>query len=162
MVLGDFNIVIKNYKGMIYSILKKYHIHREIDDYEQICFIALWEAHCNFDPEKGQFSTFAYAKMNGAVLHQLRKSGKYYERHCYFEPILLEVIDNNSTDLSLAEWDLFIDSIQLTPLEKNILLQKSNGLTFKQISVKHELSIDQVKKRYYKILEILRNYFNKD
>jgi len=76
-----FEEVLEKHKGMIFHLLKKLNIQDETHDFFQIASIALWHACQNFDESKGTFSTFAYTYMKGALLNELTRRRKYYERH---------------------------------------------------------------------------------
>lgn len=62
--------------------MKKLHLYRDHEAFYQIGLIALWEAHCRFDPKKGGFSTFAYSTIRGRLLEYLTKENQFYDRFC--------------------------------------------------------------------------------
>lgn len=61
---------------VIYSIIRKLHIYKNVEDYYQTGLVSLWQAYQSFDPEKGTFMTYAYSYIRGAILTELAKDAK--------------------------------------------------------------------------------------
>ncbi|MBD8071158.1 sigma-70 family RNA polymerase sigma factor [Bacillus sp. PS06] len=76
-----FEKLVDDFNPMIYGIMKKLHLYRDQEAFYQVGLIALWEAHTRFDPEKGTFSTFAYATIRGRLLEYLTKEKQFYDNH---------------------------------------------------------------------------------
>jgi RNA polymerase sigma factor (sigma-70 family) len=47
-------------------------VHADYEDVAQEARIGLWQASLRFDPHKGAFSTCAYHRIRGAILHYYR------------------------------------------------------------------------------------------
>ncbi len=65
---------IMKYEKLIYSIIKKFTYHYDIDDLFQVGMIGLIKAHKNYDEkEQTKFSTYAYTYIMGEVLKYIRE-----------------------------------------------------------------------------------------
>lgn len=60
------------------------------DDLESVCWRALIEAELSFDPKRGPFEAWAWAKMRGAVLDEVRRQRAGTKRQAVDEPLSFE------------------------------------------------------------------------
>ena len=101
--MDHFDMLVSQYNPLIHHIIRKLNIICDKDEYYQIGLIALWEASLNFNPEKGQFLSYAYKSIQGKMLIQLCKSTKISDREMKKSPEywdLLKVED----DVLILEW----------------------------------------------------------
>jgi RNA polymerase sigma factor (sigma-70 family) len=70
----DFEKHVTDMKPIIYSIIRKLNIYKNFEEYYQAGLIGLWDAYRAYDPEKGNFGTFAYHYIRGAILKELNKN----------------------------------------------------------------------------------------
>jgi len=76
-----FEKVLHRYESMIKKQLISLNIYKNHDEFFQIGRIALWEACLRYDPNKGNFSSFAYVTVRGKMLEHLRKENRYEQRN---------------------------------------------------------------------------------
>jgi RNA polymerase sigma factor (sigma-70 family) len=77
----SFPDLLQHYNGMIFHLIKKLNIEDPEQEFYHQAVIALWKAKRSFNPQKGSFSTYAYAYMKGALLNELSRRSHFYDRH---------------------------------------------------------------------------------
>jgi len=154
----SFEELVKQYKPMIYSIIKKLHISKEYEEYYQLGLIALWEAVETFEENKSSFSSFAYKKIYWKIVSHLRKQLHTKNFEC---PIAVETL--NLITVSLDEQHEFHHileyiSTDLTPFQKAWLVGCIyEGKSLKEIAEERGVSVGAVKQWRIKALQKLRN-----
>ena len=114
--MEDFESLLDQYNPLIHHIMRKLNIICEKDEYYQIGLIALWEASQNFNPEKGQFLSYAYKTIKGKMLIQLCKSTKINGRELNKSPEYWDLLMVED-DMSILEW--YFPKSFLTSLTRN-------------------------------------------
>jgi len=56
MPKSSFDQIASSFHPLIVSMIKKFHIYKDYDEYYQIALIGLWRAYQKFDESKGSFS----------------------------------------------------------------------------------------------------------
>jgi len=112
--MESFEEVLEQYRPMIYHMIRRLRIYKNVDEFEQIGLIALWEAYQNMQEDKGSFTGYAYATIRGKMLTALAKARKEGETVVYPKEEFWSV----ETDMSLRP-----------PLELETLLSYCDGLT---------------------------------
>jgi RNA polymerase sigma factor (sigma-70 family) len=79
--LPEFESVVKLYEPLVKKFLAKYHLIYDFDEYQQIAWIALWDAYRHYDPKKGPFPAFASATLRGCLLTEIKRRKKYSDLH---------------------------------------------------------------------------------
>ncbi|MFE1242828.1 sigma-70 family RNA polymerase sigma factor [Fictibacillus sp. NPDC058756] len=74
-----FEQVASMYDPLIKSQIRLYHLTSQFDQYYQAGLLGLWKAYETFDPEKGQFSSYAYLLVRGRILQELRGEARRQE-----------------------------------------------------------------------------------
>lgn len=153
-------------------IYKKYFSnHDDIkSDLLQVGRIALWIGSINFNPQIGEFSTYASCCIKNEMLHCLKENSKYNKNNCSMEEkINGVVIEDFIPDIKNDENDEIMQAIiaydksikKLKPKHKEIIEKWKSGKNFydieKETGVSHQFICKEV--NYFK--EILkRNYGN--
>jgi RNA polymerase sigma factor (sigma-70 family) len=75
-----FEQIASMYEPLIKSFIGRYNLSAQFDQYYQAGLIGLWKAYKTFNPEKGQFSSYAHLLVRGGILQELRKEIKTKER----------------------------------------------------------------------------------
>ena len=101
--MDHFDALVSQYNPLIHHIIRKLHIIYDKDEYYQIGLIALWEASLNFNPEKGQFLSYAYKFIQGKMLIQLYKSTKINDREIKKSPEYLDLLKRDD-EIPILEW----------------------------------------------------------
>jgi len=115
--MESFNQLVKQYENMIHKVMHSLNIYKNKDEFYQIGLIALWEANERFDPEKGPFTSFAYAYIKGRLMTELTKNSKEEERSVYPKEEF---------------WNVIEDPVIEQPFEKKFLLTFCEALTENQ------------------------------
>ncbi|MFS0862224.1 sigma-70 family RNA polymerase sigma factor [Fredinandcohnia sp. 179-A 10B2 NHS] len=75
-----FETLEKQYKPLIYQIIKSLHLYGDKDQFYQIGLIGLWEASTRFKAEEGaKFSTYAFTIIRGKLMDHIRRENHYVE-----------------------------------------------------------------------------------
>ena len=101
--MENFDTLVSQYNPLIYHIMRKLNIICDKDEYYQIGLIALWEASINFDPNKGQFLSYAYKSIQGKMLIHLCKSTKISGREMKKSPEYWELL-RVEDEITILEW----------------------------------------------------------
>lgn len=75
----NFEEVASMFDPLIKSQIKRYHLTSHFDYYYQAGLLGLWKAYETFDPEKGQFSSYAFLLVRGRILQELRNEMRRQE-----------------------------------------------------------------------------------
>ncbi|NRD76928.1 sigma-70 family RNA polymerase sigma factor [Bacillus sp. BRMEA1] len=132
--MESFEQLVKQYEPMMNVILHSLNIYRNKDEFYQICLIALWEASQRFNPEKGDFTNYAYTSIKGQCLSEIRKITRREEK-CL----------NPDEEF----WSLMEDTSPTQPLLVEVLPSRLEGLTVNQrkwlyYTVQHGLSVKEI------------------
>lgn len=163
--------------GLIYGFLKKYGL--DVDEYYDICAIALCKAVMAYDPERSKsLSTLAYHAMSNEVVsywvHQNRmmRRGERYNRSLSdvvyrdaiegdltLESMLSEPGDDGQSVYYIAVYNSFMDS--LSDKEKFVVELKISGFSFAEIGAEIGRSrttaaniLYQVRQKYMAEMEV--------
>lgn len=105
--MESFEQVAEQYTPMIYSIMRRFTIYKNKEEFFQVGLIALWEAQQHYDPEKGTFTNYAYNYILGRFLSEFRRHNKDKE---------------NITVPTEEFWEYLIDNSASNLLEEETLL----------------------------------------
>ncbi|WP_437177704.1 sigma-70 family RNA polymerase sigma factor [Heyndrickxia coagulans] len=115
--MESFEEVLRQYRPMIFHMIRKLRIYKNIDEFEQIGMIALWEAYQNRQDDKGSFTSYAYNTIRGKMLTELTKKRREEEMFaCPKEEF----------------WNVKVDESLRPPLELETLLSYCDGLSEKE------------------------------
>jgi RNA polymerase sigma factor (sigma-70 family) len=81
-----FEEVAAMFEPLIKSQIKRYHLTNHFDQYYQAGLLGLWKAYETYNPEKGQFSSFAFIHVRGRILQELRNEMKRQETEITHDP----------------------------------------------------------------------------
>ena len=153
--------LLDQYSPIVKKQLQALHIYKDYDEYYQIGMIALWEAYSKFDPEKGQFATFAIATVRGRLLRSLSKARQFEEKHEFNEVELLNM-ETTYTDRTDAELtDLLTPYLDRLSNRERIWIKEALllGLCTEEMAAKYNVTGHTVrswKKSVVKKLQDLR------
>lgn len=147
--------------NLIYSFLKKYNL--SIDEYYDICAIALCKASIAFDETKSSFSTYAYKSMFNAYLLNIRKETAQhkiprelivsYDKDCSkdgideamnFKDMLEDNVDIEANVIFNITMKEYFN--KLSKLQSNILILALYGYKQEDIANKFNVSRNYVSK----------------
>lgn len=142
---NDFNTLVEKYKGMIYHIMNKLRINDRDGEFFHIGMIALWKASVNFEVEKGEFSPFVYSYIQGELLTELKRRGKFSNRHALYEEV--RTIESASEEQEIVD-EIFVHSLaESLPTPQGEWLKKKvfEGKTTTMIAEELGATVPQVK-----------------
>ncbi|MFC7784076.1 MULTISPECIES: sigma-70 family RNA polymerase sigma factor [unclassified Rossellomorea] len=135
------------YDLMIHKLIHSLHIYKNKSEYYQTGLIALWEAHENFDPEKGAFPAYAYSFVRGRLLSQLTSEYRNEEKSIFKEADFFEIIEDEQANVQLAHEVLLSYCHGLTENQRKwVLYTCMHMLTVSEIAKAENVSISAVKK----------------
>lgn len=144
--MDRFEQIAEKYENMIHKIMHSLHIYKNQEEFFQIGLIALWEANKRFNPEKGAFSSFAYAYIKGRLLTELTKNSKNDERNVYPKEEFWDVIEDPFIEQPFEKKFLLTYCEALTENQtKWVLYTCIDGLTVAEIAEKEGVSVSAVK-----------------
>ena len=79
----------ESYLPLVYSLIKRWNLQGNREEYVQIGRIALFEAWRRFDPDKGHFGAFAKSYVYGRMKQEIFKEDRWRTRHVAAEPVAL-------------------------------------------------------------------------
>ncbi len=101
--MEDFKSLVNQYNPLIHHLIRKLNIICDKDEFYQIGLIALWEASQTYNPEKGQFISYAYKSIQGKMLIQLCKATKIGGREVKKSPEYWDLLKVEE-EVSFLEW----------------------------------------------------------
>lgn len=115
--MEGFEQMAKQYEPMIHKIIRSLNVYKNKEDYFHIGLVALWEAAEAFEPEKGEFTNYAYSYVKGQILNEMNRINRFEERSILPKEEFWESVEETNVD---------------HPLELDFLLSYCDGLTEKE------------------------------
>ncbi|MBP2242223.1 DNA-directed RNA polymerase [Cytobacillus eiseniae] len=146
--MESFEQITNQYQPMIYKIISSLHIYMNKDEFYQIALIALWEAYERFDPEKGNFTGYAYSYIKGRLLTEMNHANKHFDHTCPANEEILHYVEDESCICPLEE-DTLLAYCQAAALTENqtkwVLYTYLKGFNVKEIASIEKVSLSAVK-----------------
>ncbi|MEH7389778.1 MULTISPECIES: sigma-70 family RNA polymerase sigma factor [unclassified Bacillus (in: firmicutes)] len=146
--MESFEQVSSQYTLMIHKIISSLNIFTNKDEFFQIGLIGLWEAYERFDPEKGNFTGFAYAYIRGRLLTEMTRTNRNVERVAPLNEEFWEYIEDEFNYCSMEE-DILLSYCQAGNLTENqtkwVLYKFLKDLTVTEIAAIEQVSLSAVK-----------------
>lgn len=133
---------------LVNSIIRKWNLNRDREEFEQIGRIALFEAWSKFDPKQGVFAAYAKSYVYGRMKSEITGRKKWQDRHLPTEQAeIVNVTDSvpgiDERQIAFKDW---LERSRLTKRERiwarEALLY---GLKPKEISEKYGVQVSTVK-----------------
>ncbi|WP_078593895.1 hypothetical protein [Evansella clarkii] len=77
------------YMVIVHSLINKWKLFNDRDNYEQIGRIALYEAWQKYDEKKGEFAPFAKSYVSGRMKQAIYEQDRWGSRYAVTEPVVL-------------------------------------------------------------------------
>ncbi|WP_053360675.1 sigma-70 family RNA polymerase sigma factor [Bacillus sp. FJAT-27251] len=146
--MESFDQLSTQYAPMIHKIIQSLHIYKNKDEYYQHGLIGLWEAHNNFDPQKGKFSSYAYLFIKGRLMTELTAANKHDSLTAGVDEEWWLGIADEGIPCPLEE-DILLAYCQRARLTENqtkwVLYHCLKGFEIRQIAVIENVSPSTVK-----------------
>ena len=147
--MEQFETLKEQYEPMIFKIIQSLNIYKNKTEFYQTGLIALWEAHERFDPEKGQFTVFAYTYIRGRMLTELKRTNRNEQRNVYPKEEFWEMIQDDDADPLLHANQFLlslVEGCQLTEHQmKWVMYTCVHMLTVSEIAEIEGVSVSAVK-----------------
>lgn len=136
----------EQYASMIWKIIHTLNIYKHLEEFYQTGLIALWEAKCGFDEEKGSFTSYAYVFIRGKLLTELSKRRKDEDFCTYPEEEYWALIEDLSLQTPLEEDNILFYCKNLSEHQKKwVLYTALADLSIKEIAKIENVSVSAVK-----------------
>lgn len=144
--MEDFEQLSRQYEPMIHKIISSLHIYKNKEDYFHTGLVGLWEAAEAFDPEKGEFTNYAYSFIKGQILNEMNRNNRLEERSIYPKEEYWETVEEPNTSNPL-EFEFLMSYCQdLTEKEtKWVIYTCIDFLSAREIAEKENVSVSAVK-----------------
>ncbi len=144
--MEGFEELAKQYEPMINKIMKLLHIYKDKDEFFQLGLVGLWEAKLKFDPNKGEFTNYAFTYIKGLFLTEMSKTNRHAERTVYPLDEFWEVIEDSGAEVPFEVKELLTYCEFLTVGQtKWVLYSCVDGLSVREIAAKEGVSVSAVK-----------------
>jgi RNA polymerase sigma-70 factor (ECF subfamily) len=149
----------------IYKLIKKnaFNLNLNDDDQQEICMLVVGK-YSQFDEHRASLNTFVYNIAKNYKLDQYRKN-KIRKDISYFEyNENVNVLDEECEIMTKQEQEDLLkkifDGIE-DDLEKNILIDYNEGLSFAELAEKYQITIGNIKTRIHRSIKKLKIIYKK-
>ena len=122
-----FEQVASQFDPLIKSQIRNYNLQSRFDQYYQAGLLGLWKAYETFDPEKGQFSTYAFLKVRGRILQEFRGEMRRLEKednHDPHESMTFQNLSHTDTIPFLEDESLNLYLVHLTENQQRWVIHR--------------------------------------
>ncbi|GAM14752.1 sigma-70 family RNA polymerase sigma factor [Mesobacillus selenatarsenatis] len=144
--MESFEQLSRQYEPMIHKIISSLNIYKNKEDYFHTGLVGLWEAAEAFDPEKGDFTNYAYSYIKGQILNEMNRNNRFEERSVYPKEEYWETVEEPNAKYPL-ELDFLLSYCEdLTEKEtKWVIYTCVHFLSVREIAEKENVSLSAVK-----------------
>jgi RNA polymerase sigma factor (sigma-70 family) len=144
--MEDFEQLAKLYEPMIHKVIRSLNIYKNQEDYFHIGLVGLWEAAEAFNPQKGEFTNYAYSYVKGQILNEMNRNNRFEERSFHPKEEYWESVEETNADHPL-ELDFLLSYCEgLTEKEtKWVIYTCIDFLSIREIAEKENVSLSAVK-----------------
>ncbi|MBM7097677.1 MULTISPECIES: sigma-70 family RNA polymerase sigma factor [Alteribacter] len=158
---ADFEVVYEKYEPLIFSLLKKFRLHFDQEEYVQIARVALFHAWRRFDPDMGAFPAFAKRYIEGYLIRAIKKDRRLNDHCQLIEPVLLEDVAPHYKEESLQPVYEIMNEAglsfrQKTWVEEAVIYECKP----REIAARYKVSVDTVHTWRKGALKKLRSFFS--
>lgn len=156
--MTDFEDVLQQFEPMISASIRTLNIYRDFEQFRQTGRIALWQAWQRFDPNKGNFTPYAYRSIRGAMLDELKKENRFNDHVVQMEDDLLALAEGiDVTPENGWSDDLFTALLELSLPERQLIhFLFVEGLSQAECAIRAGITVAGIKKRRARMLAKLR------
>lgn len=155
--MDNFEKLVDQYTPMIHRILKSLSIYRNREEFYQTALIGLWEAQKGFNPEKGNFTNYAYSFIKGRLLLELTTRSRYEAGNVYPKEEYWEMVEGGCSEIPLEVEQLLSYCDGLSEKEtKWVESTFLEDLSVKEMAAREKVSVSAVKQWKMSALRKLR------
>ena len=85
IMVTSFEDIFLKTKHVVSLAIYKCKIYKNKEHYEQIGYIALWNAYNHFNGVEEEFEPYAYVFVKNAILNELKTMSRYESRHVFYD-----------------------------------------------------------------------------
>ncbi|HAQ06383.1 MAG TPA: RNA polymerase subunit sigma-24 [Bacillus bacterium] len=144
--MDSFDQLAQQYEPMIHKIIRSLNIYKNKEEYFHSGLIGLWEAAKAFNPEKGEFTNYAYSYIKGQILNEMNRNNKQDERCIHPKEEYWETVKDENPESPLEIEFLLSYCQDLTEREtKWVIYTCVEFLSVREIAEKEHVSLSAVK-----------------
>ena len=160
MLVTSFEKVFEKTKHVVSMAIYKCKIYKNREHYEQIGYIALWNAYNQFNGVEEEFEPYAYVFVRNAILNELKTMSRYESRHVFYEQsdAISSTHRCEEPNQNLTE---YINEL-LKPLKEEdrqmLLALYVYQYSYEEVAEALNISVHALKKRRDRVMRKLRSY----
>ena len=159
IMVTSFEDIFLKTKHVVSLAIYKCKIYKNKEHYEQIGYIALWNAYNHFNGVEEEFEPYAYVFVKNAILNELKTMSRYESRHVYLEQSdLVESHVHQESNQDLTEFLIEL----LKPLKEEdrqmLLALYVYQYSYEEVAEALGISVHALKKRRDRIMRKLRTH----
>ncbi|ADU32129.1 RNA polymerase sigma factor, sigma-70 family [Evansella cellulosilytica DSM 2522] len=147
------------YMPLVHSLIRKWRLERERDEYVQVGRIAIYDAWRNYNPSAGPFAAYAKSYICGRMKTAIYKQDKWGTSNLSTDQEILTAISppaNNDAEMMIVLND-WLHTVNLSNREKLWVHEAIfNNLKPKEIAEKYQVQVTTVKSWRKEALQKLR------
>ncbi|MFT9598673.1 sigma-70 family RNA polymerase sigma factor [Mesobacillus sp.] len=144
--MENFEQLSRQYEPMIHKIISSLNIYKNKEDYFHTGLVGLWEAAEAFDPDKGDFTNYAYSYIKGQILNEMNRNNRLEERSVYPKEEYWEGVEEPNVHHPLELEFLMSYCEDLTEKETRwVIYTCVDFLSVREIAQKENVSVSAVK-----------------
>ena len=153
----EFEKCCEEYMPIVKSLVRKWNLKWEQEDYIQIGRIALYDAWCKYDPKHGPFAPYAKSYVSGRLKKALCKQDRWRTQHVSIEPVILSemtpALRYDEDQILITDW---LNRSNLSDREKLWVKEALfHGYKPQEIAIIYGVNVETVKSWRKKALEKL-------
>ncbi|PWW31390.1 DNA-directed RNA polymerase [Cytobacillus oceanisediminis] len=144
--MESFEQVAAQYEPMVYQIIRTLNIYKNQEEFFQLGLIRLWEIWEKYDPQKGNFLTFAYTNIRMKMMDELKKSKLQEDRSLVPDEEFWTLIECPTTKQPLDE-KLILSYCEELTNNQTIWVTSTflYDLSTNEIAEQHQVTVSAVK-----------------
>lgn len=159
-LVTSFDEIFIKTKHVVSMAIYKCKIYKNREHYEQIGYIALWNAYNQFDGVEEEFEPYAYVFVKNAILNELKTMSRYESRHVFYDQS--DAVSSThyceEPNQNLTE---YINEL-LKPLKEEdrqmLLALYVYQYSYEEVAEALNISVHALKKRRDRVMRKLRSY----
>ena len=159
-MITSFEEIFDKTKHVVSMAIYKCKIYKNREHYEQIGYIALWNAYNQFDGVEEEFEPYAYVFVKNAILNELKTMSRYESRHVFYDQsdAVSSTHHCEEPNQNLTE---YINEL-LKPLKEEdrqmLLALYVYQYSYEEVAEALNISVHALKKRRDRVMRKLRSY----
>lgn len=161
--MEDFEGCYETYIPIVYAVIRKLGLKKDVDEYVQVGRIALYEAWQKHNPTIGDFAPYAYSYVSGRMKHAIKQNDQWGRQNLVTEQeVLTEISQAEMLDEELFLLDDWINRSGITKKEKLWIIEGYiHGFSIGELMEKYGVSAKTVKSWRHRAIWKLKKAYSK-